>query len=197
MKPLGGYALNFRRLGLIVLMFACALACGMVAYEYSPLFSGQEEDGSRTGRKQPVPISGTMKAHLYFTDQNHQVLRAEERVLGRPDTAAGRARALIQALIEGPKSELVPTLPPKTQLLALYVTPDGAAYVDLDGTIRDEHPGGTWSELLSIFAMVNTLALNLEDVEKVKILIEGREAETMAGHIDIRLPFQPNIMMIQ
>jgi hypothetical protein len=45
--------------------------------------------------------------------------------------------------------------------------------------------------------MVNTLALNIPEIEAVKILIEGREAKTLAGHIDIRRPFRANMLMIK
>jgi hypothetical protein len=41
------------------------------------------------------------------------------------------------------------------------------------------------------------LALNIPEVEAVKILIEGREAKTLAGHVDIRFSFRPDILMIK
>jgi hypothetical protein len=69
--------------------------------------------------------------------------------------------------------------------------------VDFDRAVKNKHPGGALSELFTVFSVVNTLALSMPEVEAVKIMIEGREAETMAGHIDIRLPFRPDILMIK
>ncbi|MBW2566494.1 MAG: GerMN domain-containing protein [Deltaproteobacteria bacterium] len=53
------------------------------------------------------------------------------------------------------------------------------------------------SELFTIFSVVNTLALNIPEVDAVKILIEGREVKTLAGHMDIRSSFRPDLLMIK
>jgi spore germination protein GerM len=103
----------------------------------------------------------------------------------------------MEALIEGPRGPLSPTIPSGTKVLALYVTQAGMAYIDFNRAITENHPGGTFSELLTIFSIVNTLALNIDEIEAVKILIEGREAKTLAGHIDIRRPFRPNMLIIK
>ena len=91
----------------------------------------------------------------------------------------------------------MPTIPADTTLLALYVTQDRTAYVDLAQTITDQHPGGVKSELLTIYSIVNSLILNIPQIDAVKILIQGREAMTLAGHIDIRFPFKANLLLIR
>ena len=118
-------------------------------------------------------------------------------MISQPGSVVDRARRIVSALIDGPEGPLTPTVPPETRLLALYVTQDGTAYADFDRAITEKHPGGTYSELLTIFSITNTLALNLPEIQAVKILIEGREAKTLAGHIDIRFPFRPNMLMIK
>ncbi|MBW1775858.1 MAG: GerMN domain-containing protein [Deltaproteobacteria bacterium] len=114
-----------------------------------------------------------------------------------PDNVVQRARVMVSALIDGPKAALTPTLPAETKLLALHVTDSGTAYVDFSRVISEKHPGGSLSELLTIFSVVNTLSLNIPEIKAVKILIEGREAKTLAGHIDIRFPFRPNLLMVK
>jgi len=137
------------------------------------------------------------KVHLYFADPGERFLTAEDRMISQPGSVVDRARRIVSALIDGPEGPLTPTVPPETRLLALYVTQDGTAYADFDRAITEKHPGGTYSELLTIFSITNTLALNLPEIQAVKILIEGREAKTLAGHIDIRFPFRPNMLMIK
>ena len=39
-----------------------------------------------------------------------------------------------------------------------------------------------------MFAIVNALTANLADVTSVQILIDGKEVDTLAGHIDLRQP---------
>jgi hypothetical protein len=63
--------------------------------------------------------------------------------------------------------------------------------------IRENHPAGTLSELFTVYSVVNSISLNVPEIEAIKILIEGQEATTLAGHVDIRFPLQPDILMIK
>lgn len=136
-------------------------------------------------------------AHLYFAAPDHSFLTAEERILPRPDDPAAYGKMIVEALIAGPQQDLMRTLPRETELRAVYVTENGTAYVDFTGSIRDHHPGGVQLERLSTYAIVNSLILNVDRIHTVKILIDGREARTLAGHIDIRFPFSANMLIIR
>jgi spore germination protein GerM len=89
------------------------------------------------------------------------------------------------------------TLPEGTTLNAFYVTRDGIAYVDLSDKISQAQPGGVKSELFIIYSIVNSLILNIPEIDRVKILIGGRDTMTLAGHIDLRFPFKANMLMIR
>ena len=187
--------MKIRRYSLAALMVFCVLAGGFLAYSYRVFFSTGAKNEIEPGKF--LPKSAKVRTHLYFLGSNHRFLKAEERALVQQDAVVERARSILHALIEGPAGDLLPTVPAETRLLALYVTRDGVAYVDLDRAISDKHPGGSLSEMFTIFSIVNTLALNVPEIEAVKILIDGREAGTLAGHIDIRFPFLPNMLMIK
>jgi len=182
---------------LAAIVAICIIAGGILALGYTALFSPGVKDGSGSRSGGFLPNLGKVKAHLYFTNQDGQSLKAEERSLVRHDNAVEHARSIVDALIEGPRSELLPTLPPETRVLSLYVTEDGIAFVDFDRIIREKHPGSTLSELFTVFSVVNSISLNVPEVEAAKILIEGREVKTLAGHIDIRLPLRADILMIK
>jgi len=47
-------------------------------------------------------------------------------------------------------------------------------------------------ELLTVYGLVNTLLVNLPTMAEVQILVEGREADTLAGHVDLRRPLRKN-----
>ena len=136
-------------------------------------------------------------AHLYFADKDNNYLIAEQRVLQHSGDPLVFGRALIEALIEGPQKELMRTLPEATKIRAIFMLTDETVCVDLDEVIRDQHPGGSQTELLTIYSIVNTLVLNLPDIDQVKFLVGGREATTLAGHVDLQFPFSANMLLIR
>ncbi|MDY6988078.1 MAG: GerMN domain-containing protein [Thermodesulfobacteriota bacterium] len=179
--------------GLVV----CIATVVLVAYGYRQLWSPDGERGAEGSYHRFLPRPAKARAHLYFSDVDHRFLTAEVRTLALSEGVVQRARQIVEALVEGPKGPLIPTIPGGTRLLAVYLADDGTVYVDFNRAIMENHSGGTLSELLTIFSLVNTLALNISEIESVKLLIAGREAETLAGHMDIRFPFRPNMLMIQ
>jgi spore germination protein GerM len=143
----------------------------------------------------PAAVEGLV--HLYFADRGGLLLAAEARVMPRQADVCQRAHWLVTELIRGPQQGGLPTLPPETGLRALFLTPDETAYVDFSAAIQEHHPGGVRSELLSVYAVVNTLILNLPEVSAVKILIEGREVSTLAGHIALTAPLNADMLLIR
>lgn len=89
------------------------------------------------------------------------------------------------------------TLPKETVLKSVYVTEEGTAYIDFSDAIREHHPGGVRMEMISIYSIVNSLILNIDQIKAVKLLIGGRETKTLAGHIDSRFPFSANMLIIR
>ena len=89
------------------------------------------------------------------------------------------------------------TTPSSTVLRSVSITSDGLAHADFSAQLASEHPGGSSSELLSVYSIVNTLVFNIDDIKKVQILIEGQTIDTIAGHMDCRQPFAPDIKIIK
>jgi len=155
--------------------------------------------GKSPQRGMPVKRTTSAKSDIfiYFTDQTNTYLVAEQRSVQFASDPSAWGRNILNALLEGPRNDHVPTIPDGTLLRAFYVGRDKTAYVDLSNAVRKNHPGGSRSELLTIYSVVNSLALNMPTIERVKILIDGQEAETLAGHIDLNLPFQADMLIIR
>lgn len=142
--------------------------------------------------------SDKKKVHLYFADKGNSFLKAEERTIFQSSDPAESGKTIIEALIKGPIESLMRTIPVDTTLRAFfYVTQDGTAYVDLTEEVKEHHPGGIKTELITIYSIVNSLTLNIPEIDAVKILIEGHESMTMAGHIDLRFPIKANMLLIR
>jgi spore germination protein GerM len=96
-----------------------------------------------------------------------------------------RAKQLIGALIANPPTPAQRTLPVGATLLSFYILPDGTAVADFSDALASEMPSGILSEWMAVNSIVRTLGANMSGITRLKILIHGQEAETLAGHIDI------------
>jgi germination protein M len=61
--------------------------------------------------------------------------------------------------------------------------------LDFSRELQTLHTGGTTGEILTVYSIVNTLTMNFKEVERVQILIDGDEVETLVGHLDLEQPF--------
>ena len=114
----------------------------------------------------------------------------EERDLIAPSTLLeDRIRQVLLELLRGPELLNYTPIPSGTSLIGLFMDDEGIAYLDLSEEVRKNHPGGTSGEIMTIYSLVNTVIDNFHTIKGVKLLIMGKEIETLKGHIDTRYPF--------
>jgi spore germination protein GerM len=143
-------------------------------------------------------LSGpTINYKLYFPSPEDGYLRAEPREISIVSDPVNQMGLVVGELIRGPHTGLVPTFPEDTRVKNIFVDHSGIAYVNFTREIQTGFPGGAWTETLTIYSLTNTLSLNFEDIDRVQILVEGREVETLAGHIDTSEPFKPREGLIR
>ncbi len=133
---------------------------------------------------------------LYFSDTNERFLLPEKRYVAKDKSLDGQAQEIVKALLEGSKTGLVNTFPEKTELLKVKIEGQETALISFGHSLVKNHPGGSTSEMATIYSLTNTLIANLPDIKKVKILIDGKEQESIRGHINIRNPFTMNKELI-
>lgn len=145
-----------------------------------------------------APEDNVKLVRLYFASPDADYLKVEARKILREEKITDEATVLVGELIKGPRGNLDPTIPPEAQLRELYIVPEEeCAYLDFNQAFRTNHPGGSAGELLTIYSLVNTLIDNLEGIERVQILIEGKTIETLAGHIDTTKPLSRNAPLVE
>ncbi len=145
----------------------------------------------------PVVAAGRkIKARLFYVGDQGTRLVGIDREVPFADTTEGQARAIAVAQV-APVSDQLSPIPAGTTVRAVYVTQAGEAYVDLSRQVTDAHPGGSTNELLTVYALVNALTANLPAVKSVQILVDGREVDTLAGHVDLRRPLAQNLNWVQ
>lgn len=103
-----------------------------------------------------------------------------------------RAKQVLNTLLAGPVDTDLRTLPPDAELLAFYLLPDGTGIADFSETLATSMPSGIQSEQLAVDSIVQTLAANVPQIRRLKILVHGQEVDTLAGHVDLLEPFPVN-----
>jgi sporulation and spore germination protein len=141
----------------------------------------------------PAVPERKIKATLYYISEDGLSLPAVQREVGFADSIEEQARRIIEAQLADAPAPYASPVPAGTTLRALFIGQRGEAFVDLGGDVRTKHPGGALYELFTVYALVNALTVNLPAITRVQILIDGKEAETLAGHVDLRHPLQQNL----
>jgi germination protein M len=168
------------------------------------LFGGASRWGRPTGRAAAAgaPTASStagrrIKAHLFYVDADGTRLSSVERDVAFGEGTVEQARQIIEAQI-GPVAEpLVSAVPPGTRLRTLFVTDRGEAFVDFSRELLTGHSGGSTNELLTVYTIVEALTANLPAVTAVQLLVDGKQIETLAGHIDTRRPLAKNLAWVQ
>ncbi len=125
---------------------------------------------------------------LYFADPTGVALVSKERQIpGCNDERQCIART-IEALTRGSK-ELPAILPQGTHVIGVEIEGD-LARVNFSRDLVNKHPGGTLSELLTVYGLANTLTVNFPSLERLQILVEGQIQATLKGHVDISRPIK-------
>jgi hypothetical protein len=139
--------------------------------------------------------SGSIRVSLFFAspDGDWLVREGSEIDLSSNDLTSC-IRATLEKLVDGPLGDLTPTLPATTTIRDVQVRGD-TAYVDFGRGLADGLPGGSASEMTAVYSIVDTVSFNFPDIKKVKFLLEGQDVESLKGHLDLRLPIEPNFAL--
>jgi spore germination protein GerM len=156
-------------------------------------------------RPAPVPAAPAaapvqtahITATLFYGSADGLSLMPVRQEVPLAEGVVAQGSQILRAMLQRVPAPYLPVIPPGTTLRAFYVTNSGDAFVDLSAQVSQGHPGGTHAELLTVYAIVNAVTANIQGVQRVQILIDGKEADSVAGHIDIRRPLQRDASMVR
>jgi len=151
-------------------------------------------DGAPTA---PVTPGRKIKAHLFYIADDGTRLTDLERDVPFGEGTVEQARQILEAQIAAAVEPLVSAVPPGTKLRTLFVTGRGEAFVDFSSELVTRHSGGSTDEMLTVYTIVDVLTANLPAVTSVQLLVEGKQIETLAGHVDLSRPLVKNLAWVQ
>lgn len=138
-------------------------------------------------------LAGTRSVLLYHLRADGDDLRGVERPIPTRDRLDEDLRAVLEALLA---ADLPPgtvrVFPAGTVLQAVFFDPaTGRVAVDFNARLVTGHPGGVAAEHATLRVLLRTIAVNFPQVRSVGLLIDGRQVETLAGHVRCDRPFIP------
>src|SRR6266481_7854168 len=134
-----------------------------------------------------APVQGpTEQVTLYVACDDPGLLRAQGASIplpaGRQERAQELLRALLGLYLDKSSSHL---LGAGAEVRDVYLVDPGLAVIDVNDAFADGHRSGVLVEELTVASLVQTLATGIPGINRVKILVGGRERETLAGHADL------------
>ncbi len=130
----------------------------------------------------PVDPEVEHEVELFFSTEDAMYLQSETRTVAGEDFYLN----VLQELIAGPQSEeLNPTIPEDSEVLGVeHERQEERLIINFNDNWRLDHWGGSTGERLTIYSIVNTMT-SLPEISRVRFLVEGREIESLAGHLDL------------
>jgi spore germination protein GerM len=127
------------------------------------------------------------EVQLFFAGRTDEPLVQESVLIAGCQDDVSCIQGLVGSLIAGSQQGNGPVLPPQTQLLGVVIEND-LVRLDFSADLVNYHPGGSFSELQSIYSLANSLNLSFPYIRQIQILVEGQPRQTLKGHARIDQP---------
>ena len=183
---------------LVVMMILALLLCSCSANKNAE--TSAEEDLTPTSsltidEEEAAVLNEKVPVILYFSDEEQTKLVKEIRYVDIKEAkkgAATLASVMVKELIAGPKANgLKAVIAEGTSLRSPVKIEGRVATVDFTKEFVDNHPGGKELAELTIYSVVNSLT-ELKDVERVKIIINGKETKNFKSKVTLDSDFPRN-----
>lgn len=170
----------------LALLLVAVVGIGLYMYR---LERKTEEEMRRASdiRSVAPPVNGpTGKITLAIAYDEDGVFRQQQVQAALPSDPGERSREILRTLFSEYTQRPSPhPLASGSDINNVYVLNGDLAVVDTNGAFADSHPSGVLIEDFTLFSMIETLALNMPGIKRVKIIVNGRERSTLAGHADL------------
>jgi hypothetical protein len=132
-----------------------------------------------------VGTRALVKLSVAYDDDG--VFRSRDVSVPLPSEPSARAREVLGTLIAQYVSRPSPhPLAEGSAVNNVFLVNGKLAVVDLNEAMVEGHRSGVVVEDFTLLSLIDTLATNFPQLEQVKLLVDGKERETLAGHADLK-----------
>jgi sporulation and spore germination protein len=200
-----------RRAAPVIGIAAVAIVGAWLLFYWLPRWRSQPAAPTVSSGTQAPPVPGRkITATLYYIAEDGMSLVGVQREVPFGEPVAEQARWIVETQLGPAPQPFAASVPAGTTLRGVYVTERDCAadapaasgcqrdaFVDLSAQARTGHTGGALDELFTIYAIVDAVTVNLPAISRVQILVEGKEVDTLAGHVDLRHPLEKNLKWVK
>lgn len=134
----------------------------------------------------PPVVGPSERVVLFVAHDDEGTLRAESAQIPMPSGRQQRAEELLRALLSTYLDKSSPhVLGTGSDVRSVFLVDPGVAVIDLNSAFADTHRSGALVEELTVASLIHTISVNTPGVVRVKILVDGKERDTLAGHADL------------
>jgi hypothetical protein len=176
-----------RRLVLITLLLL-GLATGMSLYLW---YLRSREVIAPTPQIAPsritAPVTGPAEqVTLWIARDSSGTLSSQAASVPAVSSAQERGLEALRRLTEIYSSQNSPhPLRTGSEVRDVFLVSPDVAVIDVNSAFVSGQISGIFSEELTVVSVIETLSGNVPGVTKVKILVDGKEQDTLAGHADL------------
>jgi len=167
---------------LIVLLF---LAGAVGSYFFMRNSAKTEKQTSSSAAQSPVMEPADISLLRIYQPLNSGLEMTERKIPKRISNTA-IAEAVIEEFFKPAAADGGSAIPQNVKLLGLYKDEGLILYIDLSDEVRRNFQGDAMSEYLLLKSLYESLVSNVQDFQDCRILIEGKEVETLGGHFYLK-----------
>jgi hypothetical protein len=135
-----------------------------------------------------------MTVRMYYPSEERLVM--EERKVKRQASVVATAEEIAAAYLKGP-SKGRSDVPADARVLGVYSGNDGILYLDISDEFRRNFQGDAMTEYLLLKGLYESIISNISGIDDVKILIEGKEIESIGGHLFALYPLKNTLTEVK
>ncbi len=173
-------------ISLVLLLFIAGVAG---SYFFMHSLARQEKLIPALQLQSPFIESDDLTVLRIYQPRNGRLEMTEKKSPKRISSVA-IAEDVVTEFFKQPVAEGVSGIPLSVKLLGLYKDEAQTLYIDLSDEVRRNFQGDALSEYLLLKGLYESLVSNIPDFQDVKLLVEGRELETLGGHLYLKYPLK-------
>ena len=176
---------------LTAVLFSIALAMAVYVWQLRRREVLNAPQAPSSEHVSPPATGPVEQAKLWVVSDQEAALHTESISIPLMSNRQQRGEELLRALINRYREKNSPhPLSAGAELHDVYLLDPGLAVVDLNTACVDSQTSGVLAEELMLASIVETLAANVPGIVQVKILVDGQQRETLAGHADLSLAYE-------